>query len=153
MTDDGVALMSAAHPRAPWYKRLWLACCCPKLSLSSLETIEINLGDDMSDEQDIETRLQDLGLNAPRLSPEKIDAVIADCTFTILPSGRTTICELTLKNGFTLRGESSVVSSANFNKAIGEELAYTDAKRKVWQLEAYLLTQQLYEGRVYAKDG
>lgn len=99
----------------------------------------------MSDEQDIETRLQDLGANAPRLSPAKIDAVIVGCTFTILPSGRTIICELTLRNGFTVRGESSVISIANFNKALGEELAYKDAKRKVWQLEAYLLTQRLYE--------
>lgn len=23
MTDDGIALRAAAHPIAPWYKRLW----------------------------------------------------------------------------------------------------------------------------------
>lgn len=99
----------------------------------------------MNDEQETETKLQTLGLNAPRLSPETIDAVIVGRTFTILPAGRTTICELTLKNGFTLRGESSVVSVANFNKGVGEDLSYADARRKVWQLEAYLLTQRLFD--------
>lgn len=99
----------------------------------------------MSDEQEVEAQLQAKGLNAPRLSPERISSVIVGETFTILPSGRTTICELTLMNGFTVRGESSVVSRANFDQAIGERLSREDARRKVWGLEAYLLMQVLYE--------
>lgn len=42
MSDDGVALTSTAHPRAPWYRRLWWALRRPKLSPDSLETITID---------------------------------------------------------------------------------------------------------------
>jgi ferredoxin len=42
MSDDGVALTSAAHPRAPWYRRVWLALRAPRLSPESLETIYID---------------------------------------------------------------------------------------------------------------
>ncbi len=100
----------------------------------------------MSDEQDTEKRIQEAGLTAPRLTPELIDGVIAGVTYTRLPSGRSIICELTLKNGFTIRGESSVVSIENFREDIGKDLAYKDAKRQVWQLEAYLLKNRLFYG-------
>ena len=115
------------------YKRKWANIYARRPNVFNIA------GTNMNDEQEIEAKLQANNLNAPRLSPADIDAVIAGRTFTILPSGRTTICELTLKNGFTLRGESSVVFIENFNREIGEELAYKDARRKVWQLEAYRL--------------
>jgi hypothetical protein len=98
----------------------------------------------MNNEQQIEKEIQEKGLNAPRLTPEKIDSVIVDKTFTILPSNKTMICEITLENGFTVRGEASVVSKENFNKEIGEKISFEDARKKVWQLEAYLLQENLF---------
>lgn len=44
------------------------------------------------------------------LTQSDIDAKIKDAKFTILEDGRTTICNLYLENGFTVRGESSCVS-------------------------------------------
>jgi hypothetical protein len=108
------------------------------------------MSDDVTDEDKIESRLQYLGLNAPRLSPDKIDAVIESVTYTVLPSGRTIICEMTLTNGYTVRGESTCVSAGNFNREIGENLSYKDARNKIWGLEAYLLTQRLYEAKACA---
>jgi len=99
----------------------------------------------MSEEQDIESKLQEKGLNAPRLSPEKIDAVIVSESFTVLPSGKCMICELTLRNGFTVRGESAAVSKENFDEEIGREISRKDARGKVWGFEGYLLQQRLYE--------
>jgi len=93
-------------------------------------------------ETEIENAIQEKGLNAPRLTPAKIDAVIKGKTFTKLPSGKTMICELTLTSGFTVRGESSVVSPENFDQEIGEEISYEDARNKIWPLEAYLLQQE-----------
>lgn len=96
----------------------------------------------MITEQEIEQELKDKGLNAPRLCPEHIDNVIISETYTVLPSGKCMICELTLKNGFTVRGESACVSKANFNKDIGKKISKQNARDKIWQLEGYLLQEK-----------
>lgn len=94
-------------------------------------------------EQAIEQAIKDKGLNAPRLSPADIDAVIVGETFTVLPSGKAMVCELTLRNGFTVRGEAATVSKANFNEEIGKDVSRENARRKVWELEGYLLQERL----------
>lgn len=94
-------------------------------------------------EQKLELDIQAKGLSAPRLTPESIDAVIVDKTFTILPSGKVMVCELTLSNGFTVRGDAAVVSKANFNQEIGELISFKNARNKIWELEGYLLQSKL----------
>lgn len=103
----------------------------------------------MSNEAAIESAIQAKGLNAPRLSPEMIDAVIVSETFTVLPSGKCMVCELTLRNGFTVRGESSVVSRENFDEKIGQDISRRNAREKIWQLEGYLLQQRLHDAANY----
>lgn len=98
----------------------------------------------MNNEDQIEQEIQAKGLSAPRLSPEHIDQVIVSKTFTLLPSSKCLVCELTLKNGFTVRGESSVVSKENYNQEIGEKIAFTNARDQIWKLEAYLLQEKLW---------
>ena len=80
-----------------------------------------------------------------RVTEEQIEAKIKDKKFTVLEDGRTTICNLYLENGFTVRGESACVDPANFDKKLGEKFAYENAKDKIWLLEGYLLQQKLYE--------
>lgn len=96
-------------------------------------------------EDEIEKRIVELRLLAPRLSPENLDAVIGRTTFTVLPSGKVMVCEITLVNGFTVRGEASTVSKANFNEEIGKDISYKNAREKIWQLEGYLLQDKLYK--------
>lgn len=79
-----------------------------------------------------------------KLTLEDIERKIVDKKFTILEDGKTTICNLYLQNGFTVRGESACVDPANFDKNIGEKIAYENAVDKVWQLEGYLLQENLY---------
>lgn len=98
------------------------------------------------DESSLEKRIQELELTAPRLTPELIDAKIVSETYTVLPSGKVMICELTLENGFTVRGEGSAVSKANFNEEIGKTVSRKNAREKIWQLEGYLLQENLYKG-------
>jgi len=98
------------------------------------------------DEKEIEKEINDKGLNAPRISIADVDSRISCETYTILPSKRTIICELTLKNGFTVRGESSCVSVENFNEELGKKISKDDARKKIWILEAYLLKENLYNG-------
>lgn len=100
------------------------------------------MNNDMTDEE-IEKEIQPKGLAAPRVTLAHVDSVIAGETFTMLPSGRTMICELTLANGFTMRGESSVVSHENFNEELGRKISRTRARAQIWQLEAYLLKEKL----------
>jgi hypothetical protein len=106
----------------------------------------------MNNEQTTESRIKELGLNAPRLNPADIDATIVSETFTILPSGKCMICELTLRNGFSVRGESGAVSKENFNKEIGMKISREDARRKVWGFEGYLLQEKLYQMTDKPKD-
>jgi hypothetical protein len=101
-------------------------------------------GAGVKDDEKTEAMIQDRGLNAPRLTPEKIEAAIVGETFTTLPSGKVMVCELTLRNGFTVRGDAAVVSKANFNEEIGRKVSRENAKKKVWELEGYLLQEDLY---------
>lgn len=94
-------------------------------------------------EQAIEQEIQEKGLNAPRLTPSDIDAAIVGETFTTLPSGKVMVCELTLRNGFAVRGEAATVSKANFNEEIGKKISRENARNKVWELEGYLLQEKL----------
>ena len=96
----------------------------------------------MSTEQQIENEIQEKNLNAPRLKPADIDAKIKSATYTNLPSGKCVVCEITLQNGYTVRGESACVSPANFNQEIGNKIAFENARDKIWQLEGYLLQEQ-----------
>lgn len=99
----------------------------------------------MSNEKQIEQEIQDKGLNALRLTPDLIDSVIVSETYTNLPDGRTVICQLTLKNGFTVDGKSACVSKDNFNQDIGNKIARQNAREKIWELEGYLLKEKLYQ--------
>lgn len=95
------------------------------------------------DEKTIEAEIQAKGLNAPRLSPEKIDAVIVGEDYHIFPGTTLTVCCLKLRNGFTVTGESSTVSPENFDFEIGREIALGNAREKIWALEGYALRERL----------
>lgn len=106
----------------------------------------------MTTEQQIEQEIQAKGLTAPRLTSERIDAVIVNASYTVMPSGRTVVCELTLENGFTVRGEASTVSKENFDPDIGATIAYTNARDKIWELEGYLLKERLFRKSLHCTN-
>lgn len=112
--------------------------------------------------QEIEKEIQAKGLTAPRVTPQRIEEVIAsEHYFTadqgavhtsavnsveVIPSyclGLLTFCVLVLKNGFTVTGESACASPANFDAELGRKIARTNAVNKIWPLEGYLLKQRL----------
>ena len=96
-------------------------------------------------EQEIEKEIQDKGLTAPRLTPSLIDLLIAGRDFHVFGDTCLTVCCLTLKNGFTVTGESACASPENFNAEIGQKIAFEQARSKIWMLEGYLLKQRLSE--------
>lgn len=99
-------------------------------------------------EAQVEKEIISKGLTAPRVTPEHIDSVIVGATYTMLPSGKVMVCELTLRSGFTVRGESATVSKENFNMELGEKMSWANARNKVWELEGYLLQNLLMGGLV-----
>lgn len=92
----------------------------------------------------IEEQIEELGLTAPRLTPEYIKSRIVSTDYHVFPNTQLTICCIVLKNGYTEIGESACVSPENFNVSIGRNIAYENAVEKVWKLEGYLLKQALY---------
>lgn len=99
-------------------------------------------------DQEIEREIQAKGLVAPRVTPERIDAVCVSAEYHVFPKTQLTICCLTLANGFTVTGESACASPENFNAELGQKIAYGHARDKVWALEGYLLRDRLYRGEV-----
>lgn len=94
-----------------------------------------------------ETELENLLLRtskAARVTSEMIDDIIEGATYTILPSGKVMVCEITLTNGFTVRGEAAVVNKENFVESIGKDISYKNARNKIWELEGYLLQEDAY---------
>lgn len=98
-----------------------------------------------NDEARIEADIQAKGLNAPRLTPELIDETIIAEQYHRFLGTTLIVCALTLRNGFTVVGESAAASPENFDRSIGERIAREKAREKIWQLEGYLLRQKLSE--------
>lgn len=80
---------------------------------------------------------------APRVTMDMVNAQIVGETYTVLPSGRVTVCELTLKNGFTVRGESAVVFIENNVPQTGREIARKNAVDQIWPLLGFRLRDEL----------
>ena len=114
-------------------------------------------------------RLVAEGKTAPRVTMEHIESIItSEHYFTAeqgsshdhavhswsvagdgLPAlGLLTFCVLTLRNGFTVTGQSACASAENFDAVAGREYARKDAVNKVWPLEGYLLRQRLHSNLV-----
>ena len=96
-------------------------------------------------EQEIEKEIQEKGLTAKRVTPDHIDSVIISDDYHVFRDTCLTVCVLTLRNGFTVTGESACASPENFNEEIGRKIARENARNKIWALEGYLLKQRLFD--------
>lgn len=101
-------------------------------------------GENMNEEA-IENEIQEKGLTAPRLTPELIDDAIASEDYHVFTGSQLTVCCLTLRNGFTVTGESACASPENFDAELGRKIARGNARDKIWMLEGYLLKERLHK--------
>lgn len=77
---------------------------------------------------------------APRVTKEYMESRIVNREFFKI--GETvTMCHLTLDNGYSVRGESACVRPENYNKEIGERIAYDNAFDELWPLFGFLLAE------------
>ncbi len=120
----------------------------------------------MSD-QEIEKAIKAKGADiAPRVTPADIQAnIVSEFYFTAADGVAKTMgynfqipkdgplrhlhlltfCVLTLRNGFTVTGESACASPENFNAEIGNKVARENAVAKIWPLMGYELKSKLTE--------
>lgn len=79
------------------------------------------------DEAAIETELQEKGKTAPRITPDDLDAEIAEVQYHVFPGSCLTIC----------------ASPDNFDAAIGEKISFENARAKLWPLLGFRLRDRL----------
>lgn len=102
--------------------------------------------------QEFTEELARKGLNAPRVTPEQVEAQIAGeyyvnpeaITHNIPDLNRLTICILVMRNGFAVTGESACVDPLNFDAELGRRIAKDKAREKIWPLLGYMLREKLY---------
>jgi len=114
---------------------------------ANIEEVDMNSRDGevpADSEAGIEQKLQDRGLNAPRLTPEQIDGCIVGEDYYVFPGTTLTVCCLKLENGFCVVGESAAASPENFDVEVGQTISRRNARDKIWSLEGYLLKSKLY---------
>lgn len=92
---------------------------------------------------------------APRVTEEQIKERIARVHYVHDADlfGTMTICTITMINGWRVVGTSACVSNDNYNKEIGDRIAYDNAFRQLWALEGYLLAEVQHMERELLGDG
>lgn len=94
------------------------------------------------DEQQLQTAID--AQPHEKVTKESIERRIVDVGYLVLPGSTVTICNITLENGFSVRGESACIDPRNFNEEIGRNIAYRNAFDKLWSLEGYLLAERRF---------
>jgi len=86
----------------------------------------------------------DAEYRAPSVTLGDVQAAIAYESYQRIPYTNVTICCLILQNGFAVVGEAHCVSADNYDREIGQKLAYEAAESKVWGFLGYALKDRLY---------
>lgn len=127
-----------------------------------------NVQSPRTDDTAIEQEIQAKGKTAARVTPADIEANIIDEVYFTAEQGYQaamkeqhpdlaamgnkfphsglrllTFCVLTLRNGFTVTGESACASPENFDAEIGRKIARQNAVQKIWPLMGYELRTKL----------
>ena len=79
----------------------------------------------------------------PVVTPKHVDQVIDKVAFSHFKGTTMTACCITLKNGFSVLGQSNCLHMKDFDKKKGEEAAFQNGANKIYELEGYLIRQVL----------
>ena len=78
---------------------------------------------------------------APRVTEQSITDKIAFVDY--IHHATTTVCFITMNNGFKFVGTSTPASPANYKEELGKKYAYDNAFKQIWTHEGYLLRENL----------
>ena len=84
--------------------------------------------------------------DAPRITEDDINEILANSKkvySTVFDKCTVVSCQL--PNGFVITESSACVSPENYDEETGKEICLNKIKDKIWELEAYLLQQMMYE--------
>ena len=110
-------------------------------------------------DQAIENEIKSKGLTAPRITPADVEAnIVGELYINAAEAAKIngffpgcndplhllTFCVLTLRNGFTVTGESACASPENFDAEVGRKIARANAVQKIWPLLGYELRSNLW---------
>lgn len=101
----------------------------------------------MNNHEEIEQLIQEKKIEGPRLTQDLVESLIAGIQYVLLPNRRSTLCAITLVNGYTVHGISTMISSVGYDEEIGRVTAYKKAMPEVWEVASVLLTEKLYQDR------
>lgn len=76
------------------------------------------------------------------------DSIIKNIEYILLPNGRSTLCQITLNNGYTVEGISATVSCSSYDIDVGREIAYRKAHGKAKSIAAVLHKERIYQQRL-----
>ena len=88
---------------------------------------------------------KEMKVNLNRVTDEMIDLLVSDSEhiYQRIPNTTMTVCVLRLANGFCVQGVSACVDPDNFDQTVGEQIAFENAREKLWELEGYRLACDL----------
>lgn len=76
---------------------------------------------------------------------DKINSILDESEFEVFHKvfNKQCIVVAKLPNDFVVMGTSAVVDPRKYDKQIGQEMAIDDIRHKLWELEGYLLQNEL----------
>ena len=81
-----------------------------------------------------------------KVTEEQISEILGQAKFEeVVMHEKMYVMACKLPNGFIIVESSGCVDVANFDKEIGRSIAYKKIVEKVWELEGYLLQNQMEE--------
>lgn len=83
-----------------------------------------------------------------------IDELMESCDIAVTTAfDKCTIVACKLPNGFVIVESSSCVDPANYDEDMGVDICMKNIEKKLWELEGYLLQNQLYmDGITFGND-
>lgn len=104
----------------------------------------------MSNSQSLEQQITALGLTAPRITPDQVDALVEKLNYHtyVIPGTTTTVAAAIDQHGFVVAlDKAGAVSAENFNESLGRNAAISKvkavARNKLWEFEGYRLKQNI----------
>lgn len=79
-----------------------------------------------------------------KLSVAQFDAMVDKVAYFVFEN-RLTVCCVLLENGFILSGESAAFNGATFDAEKGREIAFKNARSKLFMLESYYAKKSQHE--------
>lgn len=97
----------------------------------------------MTQQNDI---LAAMGATELQVTPEIVDSMIKESTFTLLACKTVMVCTLTLNNGFRLFGMNTCLDTSKFDLKLAEEYSFNEARNRLFEFAAYQLCEDHYRG-------